>query len=219
MYTDEEIACLPDCASTHPHKAEWQIRKKTFGKLYRYLFNKKKPLSILEIGCGNGWLSHRLSAIPRSKVTGLDINFTEIQQAARVFNNHSKLKFIYGDTRSGILQGRKFDIILFAASIQYFQRPDEILDLCLQHLADSGEIHITDSLFYSAQNLPAAKKRSCDYFANIGFPEMADHYFHHPLSCLDPFNHTILYDPHSLINRLTRNKIPFHWIRIKKDVS
>jgi ubiquinone/menaquinone biosynthesis C-methylase UbiE len=66
------------------------------------------------VGC-----RHRLSSISR-KITGLDINFTEIQQAARVFNGCQKIKFVYGDLRSGILYGRQFDIIVFAASIQYF---------------------------------------------------------------------------------------------------
>ncbi|MES2372764.1 MAG: methyltransferase domain-containing protein [Bacteroidota bacterium] len=217
IYTDDEVMDLPVCLSSHPHYTEWNLRKRSFEKLYGYLTDQKKPLNILEIGCGNGWLCHRLSSIPRSKITGLDINFTEIQQAARVFNGFQKIKFVYGDIRSGILYRRHFDIILFAASIQYFPALDEILELSLEHLTPSGEIHVTDSRFYNAKTLTAAKQRSYDHFRSIGFPEMADHYFHHKFSDLDQFNYKLLYDPHSLINRFRPNPLPFPWIRIKKD--
>ncbi|MES2329000.1 MAG: methyltransferase domain-containing protein [Bacteroidota bacterium] len=217
IYTDEEVINLPETATSHPHYPEWIIRKRSSEKLHQYLTNKKKPLNILEIGCGNGWLSHQLSSIPRSKVTGLDINFTEIQQAARVFNGVHRIKFIYGDIRSGILYGRQFDIILFAASMQYFPALDEILELSLEHLSPDGEIHITDSRFYTSKTISAAKQRSYDHFRSLCLPEMADHYFHHKITGLDQFNYKVLYNPQSLINRFMTNPIPFHWIRIKKD--
>lgn len=218
MYTDEEVMRLPDCPTSHPHYSEWNLRRRSFEKLHKYLAGQKKPLNILEIGCGNGWLSHRLSSIPRSRITGLDINFTEIQQAARVFNGCQKIKFIYGDIRSGILYGREFDIIVFAASIQYFPALDEILELCLEHIAPTGEIHITDSRFYTDKSIPAARERSYDHFRSLGFPEMADHYFHHKFSDLDQFNYKVLFDPASIINRLRPNALPFPWINIKKDL-
>jgi ubiquinone/menaquinone biosynthesis C-methylase UbiE len=219
MYTDEEVTRLPKCAQSHPHYGEWVIREASCRKLYTYLVQKRKPLTILEIGCGNGWMLHQLSRIPQSKLTGLDVNFTELQQAARVFSENKKMGFIYGDLRSGILGERRFDIILFAASIQYFKSLNEILELCLQHLNPDGEIHITDTKFYRAKEITAAKQRSENYFDSLGFPEMAGHYFHHSFPEAGRFNYEILYDPHSLFNKLTRRPLPFHWTRIKKDLS
>src|SRR5258708_7832527 len=120
LYTDEELSKLPDIPPGHTHYKEWQIRKRSGRRLQCYLAAKKKDLEILEIGCGNGWLSHLLAEVPGTKVTGLDINFTELQQAARVFNDDPNLVFIHGDLRSGILCDRSFDCIVFAASLQYF---------------------------------------------------------------------------------------------------
>ena len=217
IYTDEEVKQLPDCDLSHPHHKEWQIRKIACRKLVTYLSNKKKPLQILEIGCGNGWLSHQLSTIPRSRVLGLDINFTELQQAARVFNDCPKIKFMYGDIKSGILSGRQFDIILFAASIQYFRLPDEILDHCLQYLKPSGEIHIIDTMFYPPKAINGAQERSAQYFSSMGYPEMAYHYFHHTLSYMSQYNHKILYNPDSFWNRFSKYRVPFPWICIHKD--
>ncbi|HEY4209821.1 MAG TPA: class I SAM-dependent methyltransferase, partial [Puia sp.] len=116
LYTDEELIRLPDLPEAHPHYKEWRLRKASGQRLLRYLARKKRSLEILEIGCGNGWLSHLMSDIRGAEVTGLDINFTELQQAARVFNDAPNLNFIHGDIRSGILEDRLFDCIVLAST-------------------------------------------------------------------------------------------------------
>jgi len=83
LCTDEELAKLPDLPAEHPHHREWEIRRRSVQRLVRYLAGRKRPLEILEVGCGNGWLTHHLAELPGTKVTGIDINFTELQQAAR----------------------------------------------------------------------------------------------------------------------------------------
>jgi 2-polyprenyl-3-methyl-5-hydroxy-6-metoxy-1,4-benzoquinol methylase len=219
VYADEQVSSLPDCIVSHPHYQEWQLRKHSSEKLVRYLSQQKKALQVLEIGCGNGWLSHRLSQIPRSRVTGLDVNFTELQQAARVFNNCARLKFVYGNIDTGIPKGRQYDVIVFAASLQYFRSIGGILDDCMQYLAPEGEIHIIDTNFYRRQTLAAARERTMLYYASLGLPEMADHYFHHPIEALGQFHHKILHDPSSWRNKFSRHKHPFHWILIKKEAA
>jgi hypothetical protein len=64
--------------------------------------------------------------------------------------------------------------------------------------------------------VPAARQRTANYFASIGFPAMSANYFHHSLEDLKPFNYQILYNPHSVWNRLMQRKDNFYWIRIKK---
>src|SRR6476646_6397970 len=68
MYTDEEVAWLPAVEEDHIHKKEWDIRKSSCKKLVRYLANKRRSLKILEVGCGNGWLSYHLSQVRHSNV-------------------------------------------------------------------------------------------------------------------------------------------------------
>src|ERR1700740_506529 len=84
MYPDEIVKTLPEVPATHPHYAEWMVRKRSSLRLIRYLAAKKRPLRLLEVGCGNGWLCHRLSAIPGAGVTGMDVNHNELEQAVRV---------------------------------------------------------------------------------------------------------------------------------------
>ena len=217
IYTDKELFQLPDIAAGHPHFKEWLIRKQSCMELISHLELKKSILHILEIGCGNGWLSYELSRIPGSMVVGIDINLTELQQAARVFSNHSKLRFVCGDIRSAVLKDLKFNTIVFAASIQYFPDLQEILAVAFNQLYSGGEIHIIDSRFYKPAEVDAAAKRTIAYYLSLGFPEMANHYFHHCMTGLGGFSYKFLRNPDSLKLRLFGNKNPFYWICIKKD--
>lgn len=215
IYTDEELANLPKISDTHSHYAEWQMRKHSSQKLITYLKKKNKPLDILEIGCGNGWLSHRLSALPQSKVIGIDINFLELQQAARVFQNIANLHFMYVQAEAGVFKEKKFDTIVFAASIQYFASLSETINRMLRLLKPGGEIHIIDSHFYLSSDLSEARHRSVLYYESAGFPEMAAYYFHYSLEDLKDFEVEVLYNPGSWANSFTKNKNPFYWISIK----
>ncbi len=217
MYSDEEVLHLPDISTQHPHFREWLIRKGSCRKLIHYLQQKQSTLKILEAGCGNGWLSFQLSHSVTSEVIGSDINFTELQQAARVYRNIPGLEFIYGDIRSGVLDHMKFDIILFAASVQYFPSLREIINIALQLLNPGGELHIMDSPFYKKNESAAAKKRTESYYRQMGFPEMARQYFHHTFEELDLFSNSILYKPHPFAGIIFRNSNPFTWVCIKKD--
>ena len=216
MYTDEELIRLPEIDPGHPHSGEWKIRKESSKKLIRRLESKNRNLQILEIGCGNGWLAHLMSRIPGTRVVGVDINLTELQQAARVFGRNSKLKFFYGNFQKSVLSELKFDVVVFAASVQYFPSVAGLIELLLQQVYPGGEINILDSIFYEPAKLDGARKRSSDYFDSMGFPEMSDYYFHHSLSDLISFSYEILRDPRTPGNRFF-GKNPFYWICIKKD--
>src|ERR1700674_2532824 len=119
-YTDKELVELPDISASHLHYKEWQVRRRSCRRLIEYLSDMNKPLNILEVGCGNGWLSHRLSGIHGSRVFATDVCSTEINQAARIFKEIKNLKFIQGNWKHVRLDQSEFDIIIFAASVQYF---------------------------------------------------------------------------------------------------
>jgi SAM-dependent methyltransferase len=147
-YTDRELAGLPFISRQHPHHAGWNRRRASCRRLIHYLADRKKAAGILEVGCGNGWLSHQLSTVPGSRVVGLDRSFFELKQAARVFRGKPNLKFIYGDFYSDVLQGLSFDIIVFASAIQHFPSLTSVLKESLPYLRPRGEVHILDSCLY-----------------------------------------------------------------------
>jgi 2-polyprenyl-3-methyl-5-hydroxy-6-metoxy-1,4-benzoquinol methylase len=213
VLTDCQVMFLPDIEPTHIHYKEWQIRKRSAKRLVDYLKQKNKSLNILEVGCGNGWLSSLLLTIKGSKVTGIDINEPEIMQAKRLFKN-AGLDFICAGFDPQMFAGQKFDIILFAASIQYFPALKSILEKVLLCLTPNGEIHIIDSNFYSPSQVESAARRTETYYNEMGYPEMTAYYFHHTVTDLRPFNYRVLFNPNRLINKIGK-KDPFYWVTVK----
>ncbi len=215
LYSDVEVVQLPVIPPEHLHAKEWEIRKRSSQQLIRYFIRQKKTMEILEVGCGNGWLSAKLAAIPSNYVTGIDINHAEIIQAKRVFKKMKNLRFEYGDILQNTLQDLQFDRIVFAASIQYFSSFQKIIQKALSLLRLNGEIHIMDSHFYKPTEIEAARLRTREYFESIGHTEMSRHYFHHCTDELKTFNCKILRKPGFIRDVLFRNKNPFYWVCIQ----
>ena len=212
--TDEETAMLPSVSSQHLYFKEWKLRGYSFKKLVQYLKNKNRLLNILEVGCGNGWLSAGLAATVPGTITGIDINSSELEQAKRVFGEKENLKFLQGDIQNQFLPDNFFDIIVFAASVQYFPSLKRIIQTAQQHLHPVGEIHILDSPFYKRSELEGAKDRTRKHYSSLGFSEMSSYYFHHCIDELKNFKYEILYNPDSLFNKFRRIKNPFYMIKI-----
>jgi ubiquinone/menaquinone biosynthesis C-methylase UbiE len=196
VYSDNEVARLPNIAPDHLLYKEWEIRKRSANRLKTHLGRKNKALQVLEIACGNGWLSAQLAELPDSTITGIDINTREIEQAMRVFHKIKNLKFIHGDIQILESTVNMYDAIILAASIQYFPSVPRLIHALLPLLQIGGEIHILDSPFYEHDQIGDAKTRSNEYYRNAGFPEMSQYYFHH--------------------NRLPSHRNPFPWYCIKK---
>lgn len=215
VYTDTQVACLPEIDKKHEHYGEWEVRKKSAQKLSAYISSKNKPLKILEIGCGNGWLAAKLSEIEGTQVTGWDVNEIELEQAKRVFADRKNLEFFTTSLMDIENPVERFDLVVFAASVQYFPSFKDLIKRVKMLLNQDGEIHIIDSVFYNSAEIAAARKRSEEYFNSMQVPEMAGFYFHHSIESLREFEHKIIYDPTTFWNRLIRKKNPFYWINIE----
>lgn len=211
IYTDSQLKALPNFDG---RSEEWEIRRHSSHRLTHYITLKKKPLNILEVGCGNGWLAAMLAGIPGATVTGLDVNSTEIAQANRVFKENN-LQFITDNFNEYQPGTERFDILVFAAALQYFPSAAEVLTRALDVLNPGGEIHIIDTPFYTRADALLAAQRCRDYYTDMGIPEMAGHYFHHSINEMHAFKYRIFYNPRALLNRLLK-KGPFCWIVINK---
>lgn len=220
LYADEVVARLPDFPGGHPLADEWRARSASASRLTRYLSRRPKPLRLLDLGCGNGWLSNLLSQSGHF-VTGADLNRFELEQAARVFASNSNLFFVEAGTDFLPFKSGSFDLILLASVIQYFADLPALLRSLTVYLKPRGEIHILDSPLYADEEAAGAAQRSRDYFSSLGFPEMTEHYFHHRFSALDGFNFKTLYQPHTIWLRakhlLGRIDSPFPWVVIRPD--
>jgi len=207
ILSDEEVRRLPFVPESHPLATEWRWRRRSFARFFSYCqqwavqSGKTPPLRLLDLGCGNGWLANRLAENPDWDVWALDVNEEELEQGARLFGRDN-LRFGYADLvpRNGIPgswpgisfrdTGRwpgipfrgtgTFDLIVLAASVQYFPDLRELVAALRARLNPGGEIHLIDSPFYASETeRDAARRRTADYYAKTGVPAMAAYYHHH----------------------------------------
>ena len=221
IYTDEEVKNLPLINKAHRYYNEWKIRSAMAKKLCSLLVNELSHKSILEIGCGNGWLSSMLAEDASSSVIGLDINRSELEQGARIFNEKKNLIFTYGDIFNPLISGLRFDYIILASSASYFNNPESLINRLLILLNEQGEIHFIDNPSYYNGDKESAKQKTEEYYESLGFPQMSRYYHHHDLIGISQkYKHRVLYNPEKIINRVKRkitgNVSPFFWILIQK---
>ncbi len=218
IYSDEIAAHLPDVPIGHPLASEWRARADSAKRLEHYLERFSAPLHVLELGCGNGWLSHHIASISGVKVWALDRGGPELTQAARLFGS-SNLAFLTADIFQASFPKHCFDVIVLASVIQYFPNLPVLIQILRGLLTQRGEIHLIDSPLYNENEIDPACARTRAYYAELGFPEMAEHYFHHTVAALDEFSPRWLYHPSIWRSRLGRRlgqaRSPFPWLCIR----
>ena len=219
IYPDEMVLTLPDINKSAVHATEWKYRKISAERILKYL-ERKKAENILELGCGNGWFTNLISKRKKSITVGVDINETELIQAARLFSNEHTL-FVYGDIFEPVWPTGCFNMIILNSSLQYFPNPQLLISKLLSLLTPNGEIHILDSPMYlNIKQAEMASTRSKLYFDSIGFTNQLKHYHHHPMNVLSNYKYSVMYDPanwHFIIEKyITYQWTPFPWICIKK---
>ncbi len=218
LYPDSIVKNLPSFSRDKALREEWAVRKKSFDKLIKYIKAKNFKF-VLEVGCGNGWLTNGITAKCNSTVTGLDLNSAELKQAARTFADNERVKFVYGNIFENIFPEGSFDLILFAASIQYFKNLNEILNTALRLIKPDGEIHIIDSKFYEKYEIESAKESTRIYYDKLEFPQMIEYYFHHSWESLNHFKYRVNNKRIYIMSRKSKLllmlfKVVFPWIII-----
>lgn len=223
LYDDTVVRQLPDFPHDHPLGWEWQLRAASARRLINVL-QQQKPQTLLDLGCGNGWMSRLINEMASCPVLGLDLNQHELQQAARVFADRPELYFAYGDIFELPFPPDTFDAIVLASVIQYFPDLTALMFRLQNLLTPTGAIYVVDSPFYTIETQPAARERTRQHFEQLGFPAMAEFYHHHLWAEMTTFQPRIFYDPHTLRNRLRRRlssdprwQVPFPGLMITRQ--
>jgi len=217
ILTDAQVRQLPNGEGLW-NAEEWRIRERGALRLTNALDKIGEGLRVLEVGCGNGWLSGRLHQAGHD-VLGIDAFTDELMQAARVFDGPS---FARADVLSSPLPSGLFDVVVFAASFQYFEDTALTLSRCFDLLKPDGEVHVLDTILYrSTAEARAATQRSKDYYDGLGCPEMAAHYHAHQLSTIQQLGKVrILSTPNGMertLKRFGRPSSPFTHVVIHRQ--
>jgi SAM-dependent methyltransferase len=209
--SDDVVKNLPNLPAYHPHQQEWKKRIYSLKKILEIL-KKSNPIKILEVGCGNGWFANTLVKSGFT-IDALDVGKEELEQAARCFQDDN-LRFICCDDLS-LLDDSAYDVIVFNASLHYFDTSKSFWNLLNSKLQNEGGIFIMDSQFYNEHDIVSAKHRTENYFNQLNEPDAASYYKHLTWGKLP--NHKILYSPSKIGRLLNSNQSPFPIIQINKD--
>ncbi|PPU93604.1 class I SAM-dependent methyltransferase [Xanthomonas albilineans] len=220
LYSDEQVRALPYPDGAQGGSHEWRVRAESSRRLLRHLRARGGDGPLLEVGCGNGWLSRRLAVGLRREVCGVDVNRVELAQAARVFAAEPRLSFVAGDIHSLPLPRQHFDVAVLPACLQYFADPRALIARVLSLLHADGELHIIDSPLYAdIARAQASAVRSLHYFTDLGCAELAQQYHQHPYAALDGIVMRMLFDPRRLSARCLRalrwRQPHFPWLCIR----
>ena len=231
VLSDDAVRMLPYTAPTSPYAKEWRWRRRTLGRFLSYcknltdpeaengmqtdIYNNSKPIRILDLGCGNGWMANRLAEQTDWEIWAVDVNETELEQGARLFGR-ANLRFLYADVLQDTLPEKHFDVAVLAASVQYFPDLPNLVSSLRKVLKTTGEIHFLDSPFYQNDtDRKAAKQRTLEYYSKTGVPEMAAFYHHHLWATVQSLGGVDMNN--SLKTRVlqkTKWLAPFPWVKM-----
>jgi SAM-dependent methyltransferase len=152
----EFYLALPWRDSTRRFDEQWKIRARSFRLLRDRLLPARariyrRPLRILDIGAGNGWLSYRLAKLGHLPVAvDLSVNRLDGLGAARHFREALGRMFPRFQAEMNWLPfaAGQFDLAIFNASLHYAQDYEGVLIETLRVLNGNGAVLIVDSPTY-----------------------------------------------------------------------
>lgn len=90
--------------------------------LKHFTMGEIKKLSILDVGCYDGWILQQLSDLPFSEIVGVEpreSNIIKAKMIRKLLNIKSKIKFKIGDINS--LSNQKFDIVICTGLLHHVE--------------------------------------------------------------------------------------------------
>ncbi len=147
---------LPFRDSTGRNVWQWSIRARSYVYLERKILPPLKsktsePLSILDLGAGNGWMSYRLLA-QGYRPTAVDLQSNTFDGLGAATHYQSVLPKMFPRFQAELdrlpFQNEQFDCAIFNASFHYSENYDATLGEAIRCLRPGGTVVIADSPYY-----------------------------------------------------------------------
>lgn len=147
---------LPNVSNGDPHAGDWRIRQETFRHLLGHvLAAARQPSTVLDLGAGSAWLSHRLSALGHH-VVALDAIEDDADGLGAVRHYDTPIVAVHADFDALPLAPGQFDIVVFNGSLHYAPDPAETLVRARAMLSEAGTLVVMDSPMFVADRDGAA---------------------------------------------------------------
>jgi SAM-dependent methyltransferase len=136
---------------------QWAIRARTYNYIERRILpaigaSVSQPLSILDLGAGNGWLSYRLAALGHRPVA-IDLQTNEFDGLGAAVHYRNALPMLFPRFQAELdrlpFADQQFDCAIFNASFHYSENYDRTLAETIRCLRRGGTVVIADTPSYS----------------------------------------------------------------------
>jgi SAM-dependent methyltransferase len=153
---EAELLALP-YLTTGPLAGQWAVRARTFDAFRKRVVlplakERARPLAVLDVGAGNGWLCARL-AREGHRCIALDLRLDDVDGlgAGAAFRRHLPLMFGRVSAAFDALpfSDALFDLVTFDASLHLAEDLGKVLAEAARATATGGRIAILDSPFYA----------------------------------------------------------------------
>jgi SAM-dependent methyltransferase len=147
---------LPYRDRTNRNSWQWAIRARTYQYIERKILPTiaGKPLSILDLGAGNAWLSYRLTSLGHRPIA-IDLLTNVFDGLGAAVHYHGVLPIGFPCFQAEIdrlpFETGQFDCAIFNASFHYSENYDLTLAEAIRCLRPGGTVVIADSPTYKRE--------------------------------------------------------------------
>jgi len=142
----EYYQMLPSVPPDDPHAPEWRLRRESFERLHRRILPSvgPEPIRVLDVGAGNGWLSHRLASLGH-QVVAVDRLDDELDGLGAWRHYATRFVPVQADFDALPFAPGQFNLVVFNGSLHY--SPNVAASLARAHrmLAPGGALAVMDS--------------------------------------------------------------------------
>jgi SAM-dependent methyltransferase len=143
---------LPRVEARDPQATTWRIRRESFRNLGRVLRRfGGRPLRVLDLGAGSGWLSARLTEVGHACVA---VDWLDDVEDGLGAIRHYPIRFtcVQADFGDLPLAPGQFDVAIFNASLHYSDDPARTLCQARAMLAPGGILAVMDSPLFASDD-------------------------------------------------------------------
>jgi len=158
---------------------DWAIRARSFNVLVKKLLTPiqallQRPLKVLDLGAGNGWLSNRL-AMQGDRVFAVDLLVNELDGLGTWKYYQNTFTPIQAEFNHLPIMDNFADLAIFNASFHYSENYEETLKEALRVVGEEGAIAIIDTPLYRhhASGEKMVAEREAAFLAQYGFASNA----------------------------------------------
>lgn len=153
----DELLALP-YLQTGPFAKQWAVRARTFDAFVRRIVEPlqrtlDRPLRLLDLGAGNGWLCRRIAQLGGEAVA-LDLRDDHVDglgAAWSLIEAGARFERVAASFDALPLREGYFDVVAFNASLHYALDLAHVLSEARCVVRPGGRVAILDSPFYAAE--------------------------------------------------------------------